>query len=104
MTKRKQITSPRVNRKVLPKEELYTTDLETGETIKKLVWCEYHEQWEWIADFYVESVAKAKHPNDVRNMCIAAWDMVEGKTDFSKLPTARPKKEKSDASLVMFLK
>jgi len=41
--KRKHIESPRVNRKVLPKEELYTIDLETGKTIPKLVWSEYHK-------------------------------------------------------------
>jgi hypothetical protein len=104
MVKRKQIINPRVNRKVLPKEELYTIDLETGKTIKKLVWCDYHEEWEWIADFYLESQKKAKHPNDVRNMCIRAWDIVEGKTDFTKLQSLTRVKEKSTASLFEFLK
>jgi hypothetical protein len=103
MDKRKKIPNPRVNRKVLPPEELYTIDLETGKKIKKMVWCDYHKDWEWIADFYTESEAKAKHPNDVRNMCIAAWDLVKGKTNLDKVSVPRPKKEKSTASLVSFL-
>jgi len=104
MDKRNKIPNPRVNRKVLPPDELYTLDLETGKKIKKMVWCDFHQQWEWIADFYIESVSKAKYPNDVRNMCIEAWDMVAGKTDFTKMSVARPKKEKSTASLIQFFK
>jgi len=67
-----------------------------------MVWCDYHEQWEWIADFYLESEAKAKYPTDVRNMCIAAWDIAKGKTDFTKMSTPRLPKEKSTASLMAF--
>jgi len=103
MTKRSQIPNPRVDRAVLDDIELYTLDLETGKRIKKVVWCEYHEQWEWIADFYKESAKKAKYPNDVRNMCITAWDIVKGKTDFSKLPVSRKSKIPT-ASLILFLK
>lgn len=101
--KRKHIESPRVNRKVLPKEELYTIDLETGKTIPKLVWCDYHKEWEWVANFYTESQKKAKHPNDVRNMCIPAWDSVKGKVDLDKPINTRPKQEESPATLIMFM-
>ena len=91
--KRSAIISPRVSRKVLPREELYTFDIETQKTIKKVVWCEHHKKYEWINDFYTESEARAKHPYDVRNMCIEAWDMVEGKVDLDKPSLLRPVKE-----------
>ena len=35
--KRSEIISPRVSRKVLPREELYTFDIETQKMIKKVV-------------------------------------------------------------------
>jgi len=104
MDKRNKIENPRVFRKVLPPEELYTIDLETGKKVKKLVWCTYHQQWEWIADFYLESASKAKHPYQVRNMCITGWDLTEGKVDLTKISVPRPKKHKSTASLIHFLK
>jgi len=82
--KRNQIISPRVSRKVLPREELYTFDIETQKMIKKVIWCEHHKKYEWINDFYTESEQRAKHPYDVRNMCIEAWDQVEGKVKPTK--------------------
>jgi hypothetical protein len=84
MTNRKDIINPRVNRRVLPADELYTVDIHTGKTIKKLVWCGYHKDWEWINDFYTESETRANHKYDVRNMCITAWDLVEGKVNRSE--------------------
>ena len=66
MTKREDIIAPRVTRRVLPPDELYTVDIQTGKKIKKLVWCEYHKDWEWINDFYTESETRAKHKYDVR--------------------------------------
>jgi hypothetical protein len=94
--RRNAILNPRVTRKVLPVDELYTIDVETGKRIQKMVWCEYHKQYEWINDFYTESEARARHPYDVRNMCISAWDKVEGKV--------KPDKELSTASLFEFLR
>lgn len=82
--KRSKIVSPRVNRKVLPRAELYTFDLEAKKMIQKVIWCEYHKKYEWINDFYTESEQRAKHPYDVRNMCIEAWDKVEGKVKPTK--------------------
>ena len=105
MSKRKKVANPRVSRDNLKAVDQKTFDLETKKSVDRLVWCKYHEQWEKVEDFYVESKSKAKYPGEsVRNMCIAAWDRVKGKTDFTKLPVARPKKEKSDASLAIFLK
>jgi len=93
--KRSEISTPRVDRKVLPRVDLYTIDVETGKTIKKMVWCEYHKRMEWIGDFYLESEPKAKHSSDVRNMCIEAWDKVKGKY-IPDYPTPT-------ATLIMFM-
>ena len=102
MTKRADIVNPRVNRKVLPAVDLYTIDVETGLRIKKMVYCAYHRQMEWIADFYLESEPKCKNSDDVRNMCIKAWDLTEGKL-YSDEIVKRPKPEPS-ATLFEFLK
>lgn len=80
MMKRADVINPRVFRKVLPAEELYTVDLETGRQVKKMVYCQYHKRMEWIADFYLESSNKRRHSNDVRSMCIEGWDITFGKT------------------------
>jgi hypothetical protein len=82
----------RVNRKVLPEEELYVTTLE-GKRVLKQHWCEYHKQYEPAGRFYYESKSKAIRPNQLRNMCCIGWDLTNGKTSVS---------ERSTASLVMF--
>jgi hypothetical protein len=101
MTRRKDVAFPRVTREVLSFGELYTTDLETMRTVKKMVWCEFHQRWEWIADFYLESKPRAKHPYDVRNMCIEGWDITEGK--ISNGPTIRRLKPEPSATLMQFI-
>ena len=101
MTRRSDVAFPRVFREVLPAEELYTINVEEGRTIKKMVWCEFHRRWEWIADFYLESKARAKHSNDVRNMCIEGWDITEGKI-YSGQVIKRPKPEQT-ATLLNFI-
>lgn len=102
MTKRSDVAFPRVFREVLPPEELYTFDIEEGRRIKKLVFCEFHRRWEWIADFYLESKPRAKHPYDVRSMCIEAWDLTEGKLFWDNPTIKRPKAEPS-ATLLHFI-
>jgi hypothetical protein len=92
---RDEVLNPRVFRKVLPTVELYTTDVSTGKKIKKMVFCSYHKRYEWIADFYIESESKAKHSNDIRSMCIEAWDITHG---------ALPKEDKQQtATLFEFI-
>jgi hypothetical protein len=98
--KRDNVEFPRVTRAVLPRDELYTTDLETGLRTKKLVFCSFHHRYEWIAYFYKESKSNAKHSNDVRRMCIEGWDITEGKLFWNKPVIKRPKKE--SATLVQF--
>jgi hypothetical protein len=77
MNKRKDQIA-RVDRRVLPKSEIYTTDL-WGNRVVKTVWCEHHRRYEDIRLFYMESSAKAKHENEVRSMCIEAWELTNGK-------------------------
>lgn len=100
MTKRSDVAFPRVFREVLPAVELYTTNVEEGRQIKKMVWCDFHHRWEWIADFYLESKAKARHSNDVRNMCIEGWDITEGK--ISNGPTVKRPKPEVTSTLLQF--
>ena len=72
----------RVDRQTLDKEDFYVTDLWGARTVK-MVWCSHHKRYEDIRLFYVQSKTKRKNPSDVRNMCIEAWDMFEGKTIIS---------------------
>lgn len=101
MTRRKDVAFPRVSRKVLPAEELYTIDIETGRPTKKMVFCEFHRRMEWVADFYLESQAKSKHAHDIRSMCIEAWDLTEGKLHWGNPKVSRPRKEVT-ATLMQF--
>lgn len=101
MTKRVDVVNPRVSRKVLPAVDLYTTDVETGATIKKMVYCTYHRKMEWIQDFYLESEPKAKNSDAVRTMCIEGWDLTEGKL-YSEEVIKRPKPE-TTATLMKFI-
>jgi hypothetical protein len=101
MTKRADVVNPRVSRKVLPAVDLYTIDVESGTRIKKMVYCTYHRQMEWIADFYLESEPKSKNSDDVRTMCIEGWDITEGKL-YSADIIKRPKPEPT-ATLMEFI-
>lgn len=77
-------------RKQLPTVDTVTFDLENYVlATPALAWCKYHQRWEPKEGFYLESKKKAKHPGQVRNMCIEAWKIVYGKTDWTKLPTSR---------------
>jgi len=100
--RRDEIEFPRVTRQVLPKEDLYTIDIETGAPVKMMVFCSYHKCYEWIGNFYKESKPKSKHSSDVRAMCIEGWDRTEGKVFCNKPVIKRPKKE--SATLVQFFK
>jgi len=82
MNKRKDQIA-RVDRTVLPKNEIYTTDL-WGNRVTKVVWCRYHKRYEDIRLFYKESSSKAKHENQVRSMCIEAWDLTNGKINWQQ--------------------
>jgi len=79
-----------MSRKPLPIVDTVTFDLENDAvaTTSK-AWCKYHQCWEHKELFYLESAKKAKHPGQVRNMCIEAWKIVYGKTDWTKLATCR---------------
>ena len=91
--------------KKLPVVDTLTYDVETFEQIDLTKWCEYHKQLEPKRDFYLESSTKAKKPSVVRNMCIEAWNIVYGKTDFSKIAkTHRVAKEESYATVFDYLK
>lgn len=93
----------RVNRNVLPAEELYTIDVQTGKKIPRTSWCEYHRQFEFVGNFYLESKAKRKYEYDLRNMCIPAWDDVEGKISDKPPQIRKPKSNEKLATLVMFM-
>lgn len=92
MNKRKNQIA-RVDRRVLPKSEIYTTDL-WGNRVAKVVWCSHHRRYEDIRLFYTESSSKAKHENQVRSMCIEAWELTNGKTNWH---------ESKSASLIEFI-
>jgi hypothetical protein len=99
--RRDNIRTPRVSRSVLPKEELYVTDLD-GNISKKMTWCSYHKKYEWVGEFYLESESVSKYPYQVRAMCIEAWDMVKGKVNpVSRVDKSRiMKKDKSERSKI----
>jgi len=46
--------------------------------------------------FYFESSAKAKHEYELRDMCIEAWELTEGKVNFDD--------DRSTATLILFFK
>lgn len=81
MNKRKDQIA-RVDRRVLPKDEIYVTDLWGGRQVK-LVWCKYHKQYEDCRLFFYESSAKRKHEHELRDMCIKAWELTNGKVKFN---------------------
>jgi len=94
MNKRKNHVA-RVDRKVLPKSEIYVTDL-WGNRQARQIWCKHHKRWEDCRLFYFESSAKAKHEYELRDMCIEAWELTEGKVNFDA--------DKSTATLISFFK
>ena len=86
---------PRVNRNVLPKDEIYTIDVETGKTVAKVVWCAFHKKHEDVRAFYGESEPKKKSKYQLRNMCIIGWDLVKGKV--------KPDPQPPSSTLELFL-
>jgi hypothetical protein len=88
MNKRKDHIA-RVDRKVLPRHEIYTTDL-WGERQVNLKWCKYHKRYEDPRLFFVESASKRKHEYQLRNMCIEAWELTNGKINFTAEDTTPP--------------
>lgn len=81
MNKRKDQIA-RVDRKVLPKSEIYITDLWGNRQVKQ-VWCKHHKRWEDCRLFYFESSSKSKHDYELRDMCIEAWELTEGKVNWN---------------------
>jgi hypothetical protein len=92
MNKRKDQIA-RVDRQVLPKDELYAATLE-GSVVMKTKWCKYHKRFEPVGWFYVESSSKRKHKYQLRNMCVIGWDITKGKKFIDT--------DKSTASLLSF--
>lgn len=92
MNKRKDQIA-RVDRQVLPKEELYVSTLE-GTVAMKTKWCEYHKCFEPVGWFYFESSSKRKHKFQLRKMCVIGWDITNGKKFIDT--------DKSSASLLSF--
>jgi len=80
MNKRKNHIA-RVDRKVLPKDEIYTTDL-WGNRQVKMKWCKHHKKYEDPRLFFAESASKSRHKYQLRNMCIEAWELTNGKINF----------------------
>jgi hypothetical protein len=72
----------RVDRKVLPKDYIYVTDL-WGNKQVRMVWCEYHKKYEDCRHFFFESKPRSKHEYDLRNMCIVGWEITNGNTRFN---------------------
>ena len=100
---RRSCNIARVNRNVLPPEELYTIDVQTGKRIPKTTWCDYHKEYEFVGNFYLESKSKRKHKYDLRNMCIPAWDEVEGKIPDKLNQINKINSDEDVATLVMFM-
>jgi hypothetical protein len=96
MNKRKDQIA-RVDRRVLPRSEIYVNDL-WGNRQVRTIWCKHHRRHEDCRLFFYESSAKSKHPHELRDMCIEAWELTNGKVKFT------PDSHTPLATLVSFLK
>lgn len=81
MNKRKDQIA-RVDRKVLPREEIYITDL-WGRRQVKHIWCKHHRRYEDCRLFFYESSPRSKYNHQLRGMCIEAWELTNGKVKFN---------------------